>query len=126
MTTLCHALTVGGSLLTRQLNAISRWVETNHNTLIVTYRISILQICLTVFGKKNNRNSPAKPPAVTTTPKKQNLQTIKSRVNTTSTPEGNVPCPHCGRKFEKNAAQRHIPICANVANKPKPKQPVRR
>jgi len=31
-----------------------------------------------------------------------------------------VPCPHCGRRFNENAAQRHIPICArkaqNVAN----------
>jgi endogenous inhibitor of DNA gyrase (YacG/DUF329 family) len=30
-----------------------------------------------------------------------------------------VPCPHCDRKFEKHAAERHIPICQSVTNKPK-------
>ncbi|CAH2045963.1 unnamed protein product, partial [Iphiclides podalirius] len=32
-----------------------------------------------------------------------------------------VPCPHCGRRFNKSAAERHIPKCANYQfNKPKP------
>jgi len=34
--------------------------------------------------------------------------------------DGKVPCPHCGRMFESNAAERHIPICANVKSRPKP------
>ncbi|XP_063235599.1 zinc finger C2HC domain-containing protein 1C [Bacillus rossius redtenbacheri] len=32
-----------------------------------------------------------------------------------------VQCPHCGRRFNQQAADRHIPKCANMAhNKPKP------
>lgn len=32
-----------------------------------------------------------------------------------------VQCPHCSRKFNEGAAERHIPKCANYAfNKPKP------
>lgn len=34
-------------------------------------------------------------------------------------PDGMVPCPHCGRRFDSAVAERHIPICANVKNKPK-------
>jgi len=30
-----------------------------------------------------------------------------------------VPCPYCGRKFNEQAAERHIPSCKNVINKPK-------
>jgi len=30
-----------------------------------------------------------------------------------------VQCPHCGRRFNQNAAERHIPACANTVNKPK-------
>ena len=30
-----------------------------------------------------------------------------------------VPCPHCSRKFNKGAAERHIPRCAQMQhNKP--------
>lgn len=29
-----------------------------------------------------------------------------------------IPCPHCGRKFAQQAAERHIPNCANTKNKP--------
>lgn len=30
-----------------------------------------------------------------------------------------VPCPHCGRKFNQSAADRHIPKCATMLhNKP--------
>lgn len=32
-----------------------------------------------------------------------------------------VQCPHCGRKFNQTAAERHIPKCVNIRhNKPKP------
>lgn len=32
-----------------------------------------------------------------------------------------IPCPHCGRKFNQNAADRHIPKCATmIHNKPNP------
>ncbi|KAG8234628.1 hypothetical protein J437_LFUL014204 [Ladona fulva] len=31
-----------------------------------------------------------------------------------------TPCPHCGRKFNETAAQRHIPRCKDTINKPKP------
>ena len=29
-------------------------------------------------------------------------------------------CPHCGRSFLTNVAERHIPHCANTKNRPKP------
>ncbi|XP_071453760.1 zinc finger C2HC domain-containing protein 1C-like [Hetaerina americana] len=31
-----------------------------------------------------------------------------------------IPCPHCGRKFNDAAAERHIPRCKDIVNKPKP------
>ena len=31
-----------------------------------------------------------------------------------------VQCPHCQRRFAPQAAERHIPACANTINKPKP------
>jgi uncharacterized Zn-finger protein len=34
--------------------------------------------------------------------------------------DGLVPCPHCGRTFSAHAAQRHVVICANVVNRPRP------
>ncbi|CAK8988615.1 Zinc finger C2HC domain-containing protein 1C [Durusdinium trenchii] len=33
---------------------------------------------------------------------------------------GMIQCHHCGRHFNPEAAERHIPICANVVNRPKP------
>lgn len=33
---------------------------------------------------------------------------------------GMIMCRHCGRYFNPEAAERHIPICANVVNRPKP------
>lgn len=30
-----------------------------------------------------------------------------------------TPCPHCGRRFGGNQAERHIPKCAETKNKPK-------
>ena len=30
-----------------------------------------------------------------------------------------VPCPHCGRKFNATAAERHIPKCNSIRAKPK-------
>ena len=29
-----------------------------------------------------------------------------------------IPCPHCGRKFNSKAAERHIPQCQNIQAKP--------
>ena len=37
-----------------------------------------------------------------------------------------VQCPHCQRRFAPNAADRHIPACANTINKPKPPPQARR
>eukprot|EP00906_Rhabdomonas_costata_P029733 RCo041997 len=31
-----------------------------------------------------------------------------------------VPCPHCGRRFNAAAAERHIPKCKDTVNRPKP------
>lgn len=31
-----------------------------------------------------------------------------------------IQCPTCNRTFNKNAAERHIPRCADIINKPKP------
>lgn len=31
-----------------------------------------------------------------------------------------IPCRHCGRTFQPSVAERHIPICANVRNRPRP------
>ena len=31
-----------------------------------------------------------------------------------------VQCPHCRRKYNQQAAERHIPLCKNIINKPKP------
>ena len=29
--------------------------------------------------------------------------------------DSRIPCKHCGRKFNEEAAKRHIPLCANKA-----------
>jgi hypothetical protein len=31
-----------------------------------------------------------------------------------------VQCPHCGRNYAPGVAERHIPKCVNIQNKPKP------
>ncbi|ELT91310.1 hypothetical protein CAPTEDRAFT_116440, partial [Capitella teleta] len=31
-----------------------------------------------------------------------------------------VPCPHCNRKFNATAAERHIPLCNKIKTKPPP------
>ena len=31
-----------------------------------------------------------------------------------------VQCPHCGRNYAPNVAERHIPKCVNIQAKPKP------
>jgi hypothetical protein len=30
-----------------------------------------------------------------------------------------IPCPHCGRRFNEQAAERHIPKCKSIIAKPK-------
>ena len=30
-----------------------------------------------------------------------------------------IPCPHCGRTYNEAAANRHIPLCKSIINKPK-------
>ncbi|XP_072157284.1 uncharacterized protein [Bemisia tabaci] len=38
-----------------------------------------------------------------------------------------TPCPHCGRKFNEQAAERHIPRCAEISKRtPKKPTPVKR
>ena len=31
-----------------------------------------------------------------------------------------VQCPHCGRNYAPSVAERHIPKCVNIQNKPRP------
>ncbi len=34
-----------------------------------------------------------------------------------------IQCPHCGRNYAPKVAERHIPKCVNIQNKPKPPPP---
>jgi hypothetical protein len=34
-----------------------------------------------------------------------------------------VQCPYCGRNYAPNVAERHIPKCVNIQNKPRPPPP---
>lgn len=36
-----------------------------------------------------------------------------------------VQCPHCARRFNQTAAERHIPKCKDTVNKPKPPPGIR-
>ncbi|CAF0859646.1 unnamed protein product [Didymodactylos carnosus] len=36
-----------------------------------------------------------------------------------------VACPHCGRNFAPNVAERHVPKCQSIVNKPKPPPGIR-
>jgi hypothetical protein len=36
-----------------------------------------------------------------------------------SGPDDRVACPHCGRRFNSNVAERHVPHCANMVHRPK-------
>ncbi len=33
-------------------------------------------------------------------------------------PDDRVPCPHCGRRYAADVAQRHIPKCKDIVAKP--------
>jgi len=55
-------------------------------------------------------------PAINTDSKK-NYQRAGSLI-ARSTSYSTVPCPHCERMFSMSAAERHIPICKNIQNKP--------
>eukprot|EP00802_Teleaulax_amphioxeia_P010870 Tamp_10900.p4 GENE.Tamp_10900~~Tamp_10900.p4 ORF type:complete len:155 (+),score=25.05 Tamp_10900:1349-1813(+) len=47
---------------------------------------------------------------------------VRTLTTLEETPEvdDRVLCQHCGRKFNAMAAERHIPKCASIINKPKP------
>ena len=40
---------------------------------------------------------------------------FRSRCKINTNIPDHVQCPHCQRKFDKNAAQRHIPICVSAS-----------
>lgn len=79
-------------------------------------------ICQSVFGKKGGPSGGKTTGAPTPSPKKAAAAPAKPKLG--SEQPATVQCQHCGRNFEKNAAERHVPICAKVANKPG--QPVAR
>ena len=47
---------------------------------------------------------------------KPNLGQVKSKLNDLQMQE----CPHCNRTFKKQAAEKHIPLCASGKTRPKP------
>ena len=53
---------------------------------------------------------------------KQHLQLLKNlRVESQeSFHEDFIPCPHCSRRFAPVSAEKHIDICKNIFNKPRP------
>ena len=40
---------------------------------------------------------------------------------TTEENDDRTPCPHCGRRFAANVAERHIPKCATMKSRPRPR-----
>lgn len=44
---------------------------------------------------------------------------LPPNVATADDMDDRVPCPHCGRRFNANAAERHIPKCTSISAKPK-------
>lgn len=51
---------------------------------------------------------------------KQHLELVRNlRYGEESSYEDYVPCPHCGRKFGQNTADKHIEICKNIIHKPR-------
>ena len=52
---------------------------------------------------------------------KQHLELLKNlRTGEESNHEDYIPCPYCFRKFAPMSAEKHIEICKNILNKPKP------
>jgi len=45
------------------------------------------------------------------------LQRLSEQIPTV---DDRVQCPYCPRKFAQQVAERHIPKCKNIINKPKP------
>lgn len=51
---------------------------------------------------------------------KQHLDLVRNlRYGDERSHEDYVPCPHCGRKFGQQTAEKHIEICKNIINKPR-------
>ena len=41
-------------------------------------------------------------------------------LSTSQVEDTRTPCPHCGRKFNNDVAERHIPSCAKAIKRPNP------
>lgn len=48
------------------------------------------------------------------------LDQTMPKAKTQPSASGGITCPHCSRHFDQKAADRHIPICAKVINRPRP------
>lgn len=81
-----------------------------------------IPICKNVFSKPKDSpksKQPATPSSLKTGPKVSTKPESKRPLEKRATNQTLVECPHCGRHFEKYAAERHLPICSKVVNKPK-------